>query len=287
MLALSLGLTAALVWAAHDLMARKLTQGVALLPIMLVVFGAGSLVLAPIALALGDWRAMTNGAVSVALAYGLAYTVAGGALYRAFSLAPVRLVSPVIGAFPMLSLVIAAAQGQPVTAWDWVSVAAIVIGIAIVATAAREDGPEGYAAPAAVAMGWAGLSAVGFAATFALGQEATRQGAELPVMLIGRVTALVAVLGLALLRRARLAPAPGLAWLLVLMGAFDALALGLVTAAGQLPRAEYASVAASLFGVMTVVLAAWILRERVRPLQWLGVLTVFSGIGGLGLQSLA
>ncbi|MFC3085159.1 DMT family transporter [Tabrizicola soli] len=287
MLALSFGLTAALVWAGHDLLARKLTQGAMLLPIMLVVFGAGSLALAPVALALGDWTAMTNGAISVALAYGLAYALAGGALYRAFSLAPVRLVSPVIGAFPMLSLVIAAAQGQPVTAGDWISVVAIVLGIAIVATASREDGPEGYAAPAAVAMGWAGLSAAGFAMSFALGQEAARQGAELPVMLIGRVAALAAILGIALLRRARLAPAPGQAWLLVLMGAFDALALGLVTAAGQLPRAEYASVAASLFGVLTVVLAAWILRERVRPLQWLGVLTVFSGIGGLGLQSLA
>jgi uncharacterized membrane protein len=286
MLALGFGLTAALIWALHDLLARKLTQGATLLPIIAMVFGAGCVVLTPVALMLGDWSAMTGPAVGVALVYGLAYAIAGGALYRAFSLAPVRLVSPVIGAYPMLSLGIAVAQGQPVSLGDWLAVAAIVAGIAIVARAAQGDGPEGYAAPPAVALGWAALSAVGFAATFALGQEATRQGAELPAMLIGRLTAFAAVLMLALAQRARLAPKQGQGWLLALMGAFDALALGLVTAAGQLPRAEYASVAASLFGVLTVVLAAWVLRERVRPLQWLGVATVFSGIAALGLQGL-
>lgn len=286
MLALGFGLTAALIWALHDLLARKLTQGAALVPITAAVFATGCVVLAPIALIWGDWAAMTRPAIAVAVAYGLAYTVAGGALYRAFSLAPVRLVSPVIGAYPMLSLGIAAAQGQPVTLGDWLAVVAIVAGIAIVARAAQGDGPEGYAAPPAVALGWAGLSALGFAATFALGQEAARQGAELPAMLIGRVTALTAILALALTLRSRLVPARGHAWPLAAMGALDALALGLVTAAGQLPRAEYASVTASLFGVLTVVLAAWFLRERVRPLQWLGVATVFSGIAALGLQGL-
>ncbi|HLQ18826.1 MAG TPA: EamA family transporter, partial [Tabrizicola sp.] len=160
----------------------------------------------------------------------------------------------------------------------------IVAGIAIVATAARDDAPEGYAAPPAVALGWAALSALGFAATFALGQEATRQGSELPAMLIGRGVALAVIIAVAGLRRISLRPASGQAWILALMGTFDAVALGLVTAAGSLPRAEYASVTSSLFGVLTVLLAAWLLRERVRAVQWLGIACVFTGIGVLGLQ---
>lgn len=284
MLALSFGLTAALIWAVHDLLARKLSQGAALLPILATVLGAGSLALAPIALARGNWAAMTGPAVGISIAYGLAYALAGGALYKAFSLAPVRLVSPVIGAYPMLSLAIAVAQGRPVTTADWLAVLAIVTGIAIVALAARDDTPEGYAASPAVALGWAVLSAIGFAVTFALGQEATRRGAELPVMLIGRLVALAAVAALALTRRQPLRPQGGQVWLLVLMGVFDAVALGLVTASGSLPKAEYASVTASLFGVLTVLLAAWFLKERVRPVQWLGIATVFSGIGALSLQ---
>jgi drug/metabolite transporter (DMT)-like permease len=283
MLALSFGLTAALIWAVHDLLARKLSQGAALLPILLVVLGAGTLAVAPLALALGDWSAMTIRAALIAVLYGLAYSVAAGALYKAFSLAPVRLVSPVIGAYPMLSLGIAAAQGRSVTLTDWLAVTAIVAGIAIVALAARGDKAEGYAAPPAVALGWAAFSAVGFATTFALGQEATRQGADLPVMLIGRVMALVVILALILLRRTGFRPARGTGWILILMGLLDALALGLVTASGGLPHAEYASVTSSLFGVLTVILAAWFLKEGVRPVQWLGIATVFTGIAILGL----
>ena len=285
MLALGLGLTAALIWAVHDLLARKVSQGAALLPIIATVLLSGSLVLAPLALVRGDWTAMTGPAIALSTVYGLTYALAGGAHYKAFSLAPVRLVSPVIGAYPMLSLIIAHAQGQPVTPTDWLAVAAIVAGIAIVAIAARDDAPEGYAAPPAIALGWAALSALGFATTFALGQEATRQGEELPVMLIGRFVALMAILVLAVILRAPIRPARGQAWLLALMGAFDAVALGLVTAAGALPRAEYASVTSSLFGVLTVLLAAWFLRERVRPVQWLGIAAVFSGIAVLGLQN--
>lgn len=283
MLALGFGLTAALIWAVHDLLARKLTQGAALLPILFTVFGAGSVALLPVAMVTGDWSAMTGWAWAIAIASGLTYALAGGCLYKAFSVAPVRLVSPVIGAYPMLSLAIAAAQGRAVTVMDWLAVCAIVAGIAIVALTSREDSPDGYAAPPAVALGWAAFSAIGFATTFALGQEATRHGSELPVSLIGRLVALAAIVALATLRHVPLAPPRRQVWLLCLMGVMDAVALGVVTASGRLPQAEYASVTASLFGVLTVLLAAWFLREKVRPVQWLGIATVFGGIAALGL----
>ncbi len=285
MLALAFGLSAALIWAVHDLLARKLAQGAALLPILLVVLASGMAAVTPLALARGDWSAMTLSAVLIAVVYGLAYAVAAGALYKAFSLAPVRLVSPIIGAFPMLSLAIAAAQGRSVTLTDWLAVTAIVAGISVVALAARGDGAEGYSAPPSVALGWAAFSAVGFAATFALGQEATRQGADLPVMLIGRAVALTVIVTLIVLRGHGFRPQRGATSLLVLMGILDAVALGLVTAAGGLPHAEYAAVTSSLFGVLTVLLAARFLNEAVRPVQWFGIAVVFSGIAVLSLQA--
>lgn len=283
MLALSFGLGAALLWAAHDLLARKLSQGAALLPLLVVVLGAGTLGLLPVALVMGGWNRMTGAAWGVAALSGLAFALAIGGLYRAFSLAPVRLVSPVVGAYPLLSLLVAAGQGRPVPPGDWLAVLAIVVGIAVVAVAARDDAPEGYAASPATAIGWAALSALGFAGTFALGQAATRIGADLPVMLTGRVVALLAIAGLMLWHAGRRSPPRGQLAVLILMGLLDALALGLVTAAGGLNHAEYASVASSLFGVLTVLLAAWLLKEQVRPQQWLGIACVFGGIATLGL----
>ena len=285
MLALGFGLTAALIWAVHDLLARKLSQGAALLPMIAVVIGAGCGLVLPVALVAGDWGAMTGAAWGTATASGLAFSLAAGGLYKAFSLAPVRLVSPVIGAYPLLSLAIAAAQGRAVTALDWLAVAIIVGGIAIVALTTRQDGPEGYAAPPGVALGWAALAALGFAATFALGQAATRMGSELPVALVARGAAALVILALLVLRDRRGRVAPGQIWILMVIGLLDALALTLVTASGGLDRAEYASVASSLFGMLTVLLAAWFLKERVRPVQWLGIATVFSGIMLLSLHS--
>jgi drug/metabolite transporter (DMT)-like permease len=285
MLALGFGLTAALIWAVHDLLARKLSQGAALLPMIAVVIGTGCGLLLPVALIAGDWAAMTGPAWAIAAGSGVTYALAGGGLYKAFSLAPVRLVSPVIGAYPLLSLAIAVAQGRAVTGMDWIAVVAIVGGIAIVALTTRDDRPEDYAAPASVALGWSVLAAAGFAATFALGQEATRLGSELPVALVARLVALAVILTLLGLRGGTGRVAPGQVWLLALMGCFDALALALVTASGGLAQAEYASVASSLFGVLTVLLAAWILKERVRPVQWLGIATVFAGIAVLSLHS--
>ncbi|MBS3979383.1 MAG: DMT family transporter [Rhodobacteraceae bacterium] len=283
MLALGFGLTAALLWAVHDLLARKLSQGAALLPILVLVLGAGTLGLLPVAVALGGWERMTWPAGGVAALSGLTFAVAIGGLYKAFSLAPVRVVAPVVGAYPLLILLTAVAQGRPVSGGDWLAVLAIVIGITIVAVAARDDAPEGYAASPGVAMAWAALAALGFAATFGLAQEATRLGSELPVMLVGRIVALAAILSLLVWHRGSLAPQRGHFGVLGLMGLLDALALGLVTASGGLPRAEYASVASSLFGVLTVLLAAWFLKERVRPVQWAGIACVFGGIAVLGL----
>ena len=284
MLALSFGLTAALLWAVHDLLARKLSQGASLLPLIAVVLGAGCLALLPLAAIWGDWTAMSAGAWQAAIGSGLAMSVAIGGLYKAFSLAPVRLVSPVIGAYPLLTLIIAAAQGRVINPGDWLAVMLIVAGIGIVAMATRDDAPETYAAPPAVAIAWSILAAFGFAATFALAQAATRLGSDLPVMLVGRVVALGAILALAGWGRGPMMPARRHLWVLAGMGLLDAVALGLVTTSGGLPKAEYASVSSSLFGVLTVLLATWFLSEKARPVQWLGIATVFSGIAILSLQ---
>jgi drug/metabolite transporter (DMT)-like permease len=284
MLALGFGLTAAILWAVHDLLARKLSQGAPLLPIMVWVMATGGIVLVPVSLVLGGWGLMTGPAWGLAALSGLAVVLAMGSLYKAFSLAPVRLVSPIVGAYPMLSLGIAMLQGRAVTGADWLAVLAICIGIAIVALASRSDAPEGYAASPTLAIGWATLSMIGFALTFALGQEAARQGADLPVILVSRMVALAVSVGLLVWFGGSLSGQRSQFPVLALMGGFDAIALGLVTAAGVLPRAEYASVASSLFGVLTVLLASWFLKERVRLIQWLGIATIFTGIGTLSLQ---
>ena len=71
--------------------------------------------------------------------------------------------------------------------------------------------------------------------------------------------------------------------LLALMGLCDATALGLVQTAGTLPNPEFAAVASSTFGMVTILLAWGLLRERMTMPQWLAVALVFAGIGYLAL----
>ncbi|MCX8509028.1 MAG: EamA family transporter, partial [Rhodobacteraceae bacterium] len=70
---------------------------------------------------------------------------------------------------------------------------------------------------------------------------------------------------------------------LAVMGLCDATALGLVQSAGTLPRPEFAAVASSTFGMVTILLAWAFLKERMSTPQWGAVALVFAGIGYLAL----
>ena len=78
-------------------------------------------------------------------------------------------------------------------------------------------------------------------------------------------------------------PAKGNWLLLSVMGVLDAIALSLVMSAGTLYRPEFAAVAASTFGAITIILAWTFLKERMTFGQWAGVGLTFTGIGYLAL----
>jgi drug/metabolite transporter (DMT)-like permease len=284
MLALICGLTAACAWAVHDLLVRKIGQGAAILPMMLVVLAAGTVALVLPTLVVADWQAMTGPSVLSSAGAGLAYVLGMGGLYRAFSLAPVRLVAPILGAFPMISLGFAAMGGKAVSWVEAAAVLAIVGGIAIVALTGRDEGGHGTETRAGEAIVWSFAGTIGFATTFWLAQDAARQGDEMASIAVTRVVALVVVLAIALALRPPLRSVAGSTGTLAVMGVLDAVAISLVTFSGRLPNPEYAAISSSLFGVLTILLAWRFLKESVLPRQWLGITTVFAGIAVLSSQ---
>ncbi len=280
MMSLSFGLVAALCWGLHDICVRYVSQRGGILPALTTVLLIGTLILVPPAMLLGGWDAISLRAMALAGAAGAAFFLAYIGLYRAFEIGPVRLVAPVIGAYPVLSVGWAALSGQAVTPDQWLAVGAVIAGVAIVGLLTGSGESHGNKRAAIL---WAVLGGFGFAATFALGQAAAQAGAELPVILIARATAaLVAIAIMAASGGLRL-PTRGALPLLGMMGLLDCIALGIVIAAAGMARPEFASVAASTFGMITVVLAWAILRERMTGGQWLGVLLTFAAIGYLAL----
>jgi drug/metabolite transporter (DMT)-like permease len=275
------GLFAALSWGVHDLLVRYLGGRMFISTAVLTVLCVGTLATLPFALAGGGWGEMTGSAVAVALAGGGFYALACLALYRALAIGPVKLVAPIIAAYPILSVSLAWLAGNPVAAKDWLGVSIIVAGVGLVAWLSD---PEDRHLRRRAAIVFATVSGAGFAFAFALAQAAVRAGAEWPAVLTGRLAAIALVLAIVLVvARAPLVPPRAQAGWLGAMGVLDALALSLVTLAGSLPNPEFAAVTTSIFGVITVVLARVLLHERMTPGQWGSVAVVFSGVALLGI----
>lgn len=280
MSALGLGLVAALAWGVHDLCVRHVSQRTSIPSALATVLAVGTALVLPVAVWHGDWQAMTATAYGFAGLSGLLFGLACLGLYKAFEIGPVRLVAPVVGAYPVLTMALAGLGGATVTGGQWLAALAVIFGIGIVGVLTREGDSNGSRG---IAILWAVLGAVGFAGTFAAGQYAARAGADLPVLMATRACSLMFVLALVLLGRAGMQGIARQLPLLAAMGALDAVALGAIMLASDLPNPQFAAVAAATFGVITIILASLVFKERMRGGQWIGVVLTFAGIGYLAL----
>ena len=277
---LFLGLTAALVWGMHDFSVRRVSSATDAAALYLLVLGFGVLWILPFALATPGWADLTTGLVSFTAFAGLIYSFGVYALYRAFAIGPVRLVAPICGAYPLLSVGLAMVQGQEITALVWIAAIAVVAGVALVA---RGEG-AGSEGPSRAAIIWAVLAAIGFFSSLGMLHSAAKQGADLPIAMIARIAGFAGISVLVVVQRVPVRPAFSVWPTLGLMAALDLGGMFAVTTAGSFSRPEFASVTSSCFGLVTVLLAWRFLNEKLRGLQWVGVAAVFGGIATLSLQ---
>jgi len=279
MISLTLGLVAALCWGLHDFTIRRIGGRADVAAMFATVTLFGLLPLIPVALLAGGWQAIGPQQMVLAVAAGITSVSANIGLYRAFTIGPVSLVAPICGAYPVLSVLFSVARGNPAGGQEWLAVLAVVAGVAVVA---RGEGGTSSGSRLAAAL-WAALASLSFALTFGLAQWSAETGAHLPVAAITRLTALAVALLWLLQRRPGSGGLSAIWPSLLLMGFLDVGALTTVTLAGGLPNAEYAAVASSIFGIVTILLAWKFLHEPMRPAQWGGVALVFAGIAALGL----
>ncbi|ESW62101.1 MAG: hypothetical protein Q27BPR15_02820 [Rhodobacter sp. CACIA14H1] len=279
MISLTLGLVAALCWGLHDFTIRRIGGRADVAAMFATVTLFGLLPLIPVALLAGGWQAIGPQQMVLAVAAGITSVSANIGLYRAFTIGPVSLVAPICGAYPVLSVLFSVARGNPAGGQEWLAVLAVVAGVAVVA---RGEGGASSGSRLAAAL-WAALASLSFALTFGLAQWSAETGAHLPVAAITRLTALAVALVWLLQRRPGSGGLAAIWPSLLIMGFLDVGALTTVTLAGGLPNAEYAAVASSIFGIVTILLAWKFLHEPMRPAQWGGVALVFAGIAALGL----
>jgi uncharacterized membrane protein len=105
----------------------------------------------------------------------------------------------------------------------------------------------------------------------------------MPATLITRGTAIVLLVGVIAVWKLPFWPGRKSFGLLTMMGIADGIALLAMVSAGGLDNAEYASVAASIFGLITIVLAWAFLSEKMTLPQWIWCAVTFAGIGYLSI----
>lgn len=305
-----LGLVAALCWGWHDFLVQGVSRALGIrLPLLLVLlFGFAFLSVALLLVGEPVAAEAPRQALALAAFSGVVFAIATLALYRAFAIGPIAVVAPLIGAYPVFSLSWAVALGTRPEAIAWAAMLAVIFGVAVVARAqSGEGGGEGVAAtdsganlappsesrrdtspPSARAMrvravAFALTSSLGFAVAFAAAQSGVEALGELRLTWLARIASIAVVVPLCLARGARrpLAAVRPLLPLLALMGLLDAVALAAVVSAGHGPAPERAVVAASMFGVITVLMARFVARERISKRRWLGIALVFAGVAVL------
>jgi drug/metabolite transporter (DMT)-like permease len=279
--ALTLGLVAALCWGFHDICVRFLSQKTAISACIFTVILTGLVFHTILTFATGTLQTMPSSAAYLSMGAGAFFVLATFGLYYAFQRGPVRVVAPLVASYPILSVSWAAFQGTPISTLQWCAVIGIVVGVSIVA--ALSDTRSDKNPPLGPTVLFGLFSAVGFAGTFALGQNAAAISHDMPSTLVTRLSAFaLVVVILVAFKQPLWAGKKALPWLIA-MGIADGIALMCVLSAGALADAKYASVSSSLFGLLTIVLAWMFLKERMAGAQWLGCLIAFAGVGYLAL----
>lgn len=284
--ALALGLIAAVAWGIHDILVRYVSRTIGIVQSMFFVLVFGGFVWLIIALIFGGFGKLDTDGTTLSITAGVCFSIALIGHYNAFAKGPVRIVAPIIGTFAVLAFGIAAILGKDITIAQWLAVLTLVAGIALVA---RQQGDQALDYSFIKLMGWCLVAIFGFAFTFALGQEVSSNGDPIMGGFVTRLTAILIVAVIYFYTRMK-APYKKLkfSWrqwaILFLIGTLDAIALGVVLAAGIYPNAEYASAASAIFGLITVLIAWIFLKEKINFVQWSGIFLTFTSIAFLASQ---
>lgn len=279
--AVMMGFVAALAWGIHDFAVRLAGRAQPLMVVLLSVLFFGMLFQLLLIAFTGGMAPVSGDAVRLSLLAGLWFLVASVCLYVAFKRGPVKLVAPIIGSYPIISLLLASLNGTPSSLSQWAAVVAILAGITLVAVSSDAADTGGYRIMPTIAV--AGLAAVSFALTFAFGQSAAALADERLTIAITRLVALGLLLAVLLVKKQKILPEIKSLPLLAFMGMMDTVALFCVLSAGGLDDAHFAAAVSSIFGLITVLLSWLFLRERLSLVQWGGVVVTFCGIGYLAL----
>lgn len=287
---IALGLLTALSWGSADLLARFAARKIGTLRAMLYMQLTGLVLLTAALHWLGGWGHLADGSGLRPWAWGLFVGVLNTcgtlALYRSFEIGKMSIVAPISASYPALTMLLAATTGERLTLVRLAGFALIFLGVVVVARGEEIPGDanlideQKQPGKRHLGVGWALLAAVAFGVMFwLLGIRAVPLIGSAQTVWVIRLTsvALTALVILAMRRPMRLPESGANRWILGI-GILDTSAYVFNNYGMRLEQVSVVSVLASLYGAVTVGLAATILGERISRMQWMGIVAIFVGI---------
>jgi drug/metabolite transporter (DMT)-like permease len=286
-----LGLLTALSWGSSDFLARFASRRVGYLRTTLYMQLVGLVLLTICLRWIGGWGHLFDGSGWQPWAWGAfagaLNSVSTLSLYRSFEIGKLAVVAPVSASYPALTVAISVFAGEHLTSIRAVGIAFVLVGVVVVVRGEAQTESFSAVSQAALEEKTASgikpalVSAVGFGVLFWLlgNRVVPRVGFASTVWMI-RLTssALTALVVLTLGQPIALRRKDSVSIWLLGIGVLDTGAFVMNNLGMQLEQVSVVSVLASLYGAVTVLLSAVILRERPSRWQWLGIVAVFAGI---------
>lgn len=285
-----LGLATALSWGSADLFARFSTQKIGTFRTMLYMQVCGFALLTCFMPLLGGWGHLLHGTSPRFWAWGFLAgclnTSSTLALYRSFEIGKMSIVAPVSASYPVLAMLLSVMTGERLSAVRLAGMALTVAGVIIVARGETVPGDANLIDERSrpqkknLGIGWALYSALGFGVMFwLLGIRVVPILGAAPSVWVIRLTSVFAtVLVILLARKSMALPSRGDAPGIIGVGVLDTSAYVLNNFGMKLEQISVVSVLASLYGAVTVALAAIILKEPISKAQWMAIVSLFVGI---------
>jgi drug/metabolite transporter (DMT)-like permease len=272
MLGIALGLGSSIAWGVSDFLGGLQSRRISALTVLLVTQPVGLVLALLLAVTVGGDPLSARDA-AIAVGAGVAAVLALGAFYRAMALGSVSVVST-IGALGVLVPVAAGlARGEQPAAVQAAGACAAIAGVVLVA---REPDPEWRAAGRA-SVGLAALAALGFG-TFFLGLDVSSGPNPAWTIVAARAGGVVALLAAGLAVRPSMQIEQGMVPALVAIGVLDITANSLFAVATSHGLLSLVAVAGSMYSAVTVLLARFVLGERLARSQQAGVAVALAGV---------
>ncbi len=195
------------------------------------------------------------------------------AYYRGMATGTMSVVAPIAGVSAVVPVLFGIATGDSPSSTQAAGIGCALLGVGLASIEHQAGGRRRIAAGVGLAL----LAAAGFGFYFPW-MHAAGKVDFLWASLVFRWTALLLVAGIVAARRAPVALSRRNLAIAAAVGIGDTLGNGLFAASSAHGLVSLTSVLASLYPIVTVLLAAAVLHERVAPLQRAGIALTLSGV---------